>query len=122
MLELLGNSSAVDFVGWGGVIVAIGGIVTAFLRYITRRDSDAKEVQQVFAKTVETINDRNLDHHRKLAQESTERSQSMKDCMVENNRLIGRTAEVLGRATEVLDRHDRLLSEYEQQGKLRSNT
>lgn len=96
---------------WGQlavVIGALGAIVGAFLRYLSKTN-------ETFSGTITEINDRNLTHNAKLAEESAERSQAMRECLTENNRLIGR-------ACNILDRHDRLLNEYEQQGKLRSNT
>ena len=68
-----------------------------------------------FGATISEINDRNLAHHTKLAAESSERSQAMRECIQENNRLIGR-------ACTTLDRHEALLDAYDQQTKDHSGT
>ena len=96
---------------WGQLALAIGAIgviIGAFLKHLNRRDD-------LFGGTIKEINDRNLAHHSKLAEETNERSQALRDCVNENNRLIGR-------ACNTLDRHDAILAEFERQRKVRSET
>lgn len=96
-------------VGAGGT--GLGALVWMVHRFL----SHMNESQLRFGSTISEINDRNLAHHTKLAAESTERSQAMRECIQENNRLIGR-------ACNTLDRHEALLEVYDQQRKDRSNT
>lgn len=92
----------------GGGLVALVVLVRWFLMHM-------RESHQDYSTTIKDINDRNLSHHEKLAKESAERTQSMRECMTETNK-------TLVRCSATLDRHETLLNEYDRQSKLRANT
>jgi hypothetical protein len=112
---MLGAEGSSDFYGLSAVIVALGAIVGAFIKYVRDKDIRAET-------TIVAIVDKHgsaLDKHTaaldRMNTESAERSQSVIDCMKANS-------DTVKEAKQTIEETNRIIKEYKAQQVARAGT